>query len=459
MTPEALDSLDKKALKALVLALLEQVRLLREENAALRARLAELEARAGKPVKTPDNSSLPPSRGWKSNRSDKAEAVKKPRRGRPGVARALCPTPDHVRELHAERCQRCDHVLTPADQPRAHAYDHIDLPPIRPITTRIVLRSGACPGCGARVCATPPADMPVGSPFGPGIVALMVYLHGRQMVSYNRLVEMAKGLFGLAISEGAIAAMLARAAPPFATVARDIDARLLQSPVIACDETSARVGGVTFWQWVFASPTAVAHRIAATRGAAVVAEFLAGARPKVWVSDRYGAQMGHGEHHQVCLAHLLRDARYAIEAGDKIFAPGFKFLLMRACAIGRRREALAAATLVAHERALDGRLTRLLALEPTSPAGKKLRRGIEKCRDKLFVFVTRRDVPPTNNVSERALRPSVIFRKVTNGFRSTWGATVYADICSIVATGLLEGRTALQAIREALATRPALEPG
>ena len=54
--------------------------------------------------------------------------------------------------------------------------------------------------------------------------------------------------------------------------------------------------------------------------------------------------------------------------------------------------------------------------------GRKLRRGIEKCRDKLFVFVTRRDVPPTNNVSEQRLRPSVIFRKVTNGFRSAWGA-------------------------------------
>ena len=52
-------------------------------------------------------------------------------------------------------------------------------------------------------------------------------------------------------------------------------------------------------------------------------------------------------------------------------------------------------------------------------------------RDKLLVFMTRRvmleacfqhDVPPTNNVSERALRPSVIFRKVTNGFRSLWVA-------------------------------------
>lgn len=67
--------------------------------------------------------------------------------------------------------------------------------------------------------------------------------------------------------------------------------------------------------------------------------------------------------------------------------------------------------------------------------------------------MTRRDVEPTNNQSEQRLRGNVIFRKVTNGFRSGWGARVYADICSIVATGRLRGRTALDAIRDALAGR------
>jgi transposase len=71
--------------------------------------------------------------------------------------------------------------------------------------------------------------------------------------------------------------------------------------------------------------------------------------------------------------------------------------------------------------------------------------------DKLLVFLTRRDVEATNNKSERALRPSVIFRRVTNGFRSEWGAKVYADLCSVVATGRLAGRSALAAIHDALA--------
>ena len=51
------------------------------------------------------------------------------------------------------------------------------------------------------------------------------------------------------------------------------------------------------------------------------------------------------------------------------------------------------------------------------------------------------------------MRPSVIFRKVTNGFRSVWGAQVYADICSVIATGALNGLHALDAIRACLKGR------
>jgi transposase len=135
-----------------------------------------------------------------------------------------------------------------------------------------------------------------------------------------------------------------------------------------------------------------------------------------------------------------------------VFAPAFKRFLQKACAIGRRREALADATIKAYARDLARELDRLLALKATQTDGRHLQASMfVDARDKLLVFLTRRDVEPTNNVSERALRPSVIFRKVTNGFRSGWGAKAYADLCSIVATGRLNGRSPLTAIRTALA--------
>ena len=57
----------------------------------------------------------------------------------------------------------------------------------------------------------------------------------------------------------------------------------------------------------------------------------------------------------------------------------------------------------------------------------------------LFVRLDRPDVPPTNNVSERALRPSVIHRKVTGGFRSTGGPDAYAALASVIDTAALNG--------------------
>jgi transposase len=456
MAPETLDSLDAESLKPLLHQLLARIEDLLAENKKLLARVAELEAKLGQPPKTPDNSSLPPSRGQKAN-AEPPPAGKSPRKGHPGVARALAESPDATRRFYAERCP-CGAVLDETGQELAKEYDHIDIPPIRPVTTRIALFRATCPCCKARVTASAPADMPEGTPFGPGIAATVTYLHGCQMVSYSRLTEVCQGLLGLTISEGAIANMLARVGTALEAPAERIAARVRKAPVIASDETSARVEGKTWWQWTFGCATAIYFVIAETRGKCVPTAFLAGAKPKMWLSDRLPAQCRHAEEHQFCLAHLIRDAQYAIDHGDTIFAPGFKALLKDACAVGRRRPGLADATIAAHRRRLERELDRLLACKPTDAEGRKLRDAVTlDCRGKLFVFLKRRDCQPTNNESERALRPSVIFRKVTNGFRSKWGARAYAALCSIVETGRRNGRSALTAIREALAT-PTAEP-
>jgi transposase len=94
-----------------------------------------------------------------------------------------------------------------------------------------------------------------------------------------------------------------------------------------------------------------------------------------------------------------------------VFAPEFKAFLQRACEIGRRRPDLADTTIKAYARTLARELDRLLKLKPTNAEGRHLRDAIiVDAQDKLLVFLTRRDVEPTNNESERALRPSVIFR-------------------------------------------------
>ncbi len=71
----------------------------------------------------------------------------------------------------------------------------------------------------------------------------------------------------------------------------------------------------------------------------------------------------------------------------------------------------------------------------------------------LLVFVTDREAPTTNNVSERALRPSAIFRKVANGCHAEWGAEVFAAVRSVINTGLLNGLAPIEAIRATLQRR------
>jgi len=440
--PPDLSRLDDAAKDALILALLEQ-------NRALAARVADLEARLSLPPKTPDNSSTPPSKGQKANREERRAAAR--RKGRPGVSRKLAERPDEVRDAFAAACPRCACALCEADQADAHEYDHIDIPPIRPHVTRVRLHRGRCPTCRRRFTAPAPEGMAPGSPFGPNIEALIVHLHVTQMIGFERLAKLMAELFGLAISEGAIANILARAEARLSAAAEVIADEVRASPVIASDETSARVQGRTWWQWVMSSSSAVYHVIADTRAAAVPADFLGESRPEVWVADRYGGQNHHGLQRQVCLAHLLRDAQYAIDAGDTTFAPAFQKLLRRACAVGARRESLRDSTLAQYLSTFESRLDRLLAEAPTSTAGRKLAKAVKACRPDLFVFMRRRDVPCTNNVSERHLRPSVIFRKVTGGFRSPWGAKAYAAAVSVIATGRLRGQTALDALREALA--------
>ena len=138
---------------------------------------------------------------------------------------------------------------------------------------------------------------------------------------FARLERLLSDLFGLAISEGALANMLKDSAPAFEAQASAIRRRLLAGTV--CNRTRHRCGSAGGPSG-FGSSLAIAPASSfALRGKAVVAAFLGDVRPAFWVSDRLGAQSGWAaKEHQVCLAHLLRDIQYALDAGDDALAPG-----------------------------------------------------------------------------------------------------------------------------------------
>ena len=450
MTPNIdLSKLTGAEKDALILSLLPLVGQL---QVAL-ARIAELESRLAlleKPAKTPDNSSLPPSKGQKSDQLP--DGKKPPRKSRPGFGRALEPNPDRIVDRLLDACPHCAAAWPAEPQTPQQVYDRIELPPIKPDVTRVRLFGGRCACCGERAIAAAPAGLEPGSPFGKSIEAIAVYLHYAQAIGIERLRLLFGELFGLSISEGALCNILARAQAPLQAAASAIAALVTTADVVASDETSVRVMKQTCWEWVFVTAACVLHIIRPSRGAGVVRALFGELRPRVWISDSLGSQRGHADIWQVCLAHLLRDAQYAIDCGDAGFSVAFKRLLLRAIAIGRRRDRLLDTTLAQYRADLDRRLDRVLALPRRGEAAEKLRRRIARDREHLFVFITDRDVHATNNVSERALRPSVIFRKVTNGFRSEWGAQTYAAFRSVVSTAKTNNRSVLDDLRRVLAT-------
>jgi transposase len=441
---------------ALILALLP----LASQLEAAQKRIAELEARIEqltRPPKTPDNSSQPPSQGQKTNRPGTGSEAQR-RKSRPGVGRQLHPEPDRVVDATLTTCPRCQAAFCAASQTPQQVYDRIELPPIKPDVTRVRLFGGRCACCRERVSASAPAGLEPGSPFGQSVAAMVVYLHYAHAIGLERLAALIGEIFALSISEGALSNMLARARAPLLATAATIRETVTASRVVCSDETSARVTGQTWWEWVFVGTLAVLHVIRPSRGKAVVQSLFGAVRPEVWVSDMLGSQRGHGADWQVCLAHLLRDAQYAIACGDAAFSAAFKRLLLRAIAIGRRREKLKDTTLQQYRADLDRRLDRVMAVAPIEEVGRKLRKRIAANRAHLFVFVTDRNVPYTNNVSERNLRPSVVFRKVTNGFRCEWGAETYAAFRSVVSTAKANGTAVLEAVRSALLTTPLPQP-
>jgi len=448
MNREALSRLSQDKLIDIILAQARQME-------TLAARVAELEARLGQPPKTPDNSSLPPSRGAKANTPPRPQGLRREASvGRAGGGRRLHPDPDETVEARLKACPHCARRLSAADQKPVKVYDKIEVPPVRPLVTRVVLHGGRCRRCRRRFVAPAPYGLEGGSPFGASIAALAIYLRYAHAIGYERLAALFGHLFGLKISEGALANLFRRAKPRFDHQVTRILARLRSSRLICSDETSARVRGRNHWEWVFQNDAVSVHVIRPSRGRAVPEEVLGGHRPAVWVSDLLGAQRGHAEAWQLCLAHQLRDCNFASEAGDAIFAPPLKRLILRAVAIGRRRARLADATLRQYRQALDRRMDAVMARQPTNKHGIRLRKRFGALRDNLFTFVTDREVPCTNNGSERDLRPSVVFRKVTNGFRADWGAELFAGVRSVIDTGRRHALSPFDAIHRALNDQP-----
>lgn len=433
------------------------------KDALIRALWEELQKLQQKrPKKTSKNSSLPPAKGFKAEVKGEANDGEKTRvesLGREGGGRALSEHPDQIIEASVKSCQACGAEIAQSAQRLMARYDKIDLPPIAPVVIRVERYGCDCPQCGVSQLAAVPVGMEPGSPFGSRIAALVTTMRYSHGISYGRMQQMLGEVFGLEISEGAIANLLVRVKGQLQSEVDGILTLLRSSRLVGSDETSARVNGKNQWEWVFQNEQVCFHIIRPSRGSDVMTEVMADHRPQVWVSDLFSAQKTHPAHSwQVCLAHQLRDCQYGIDAGDEIFSARMKRLLLRAFVLQKRWVNLAQSTRYQYRCRLYRDLKAVLALSPTQADGMRLQTRYRALQENLFLFLDDPTIPPTNNASEQALRWSVIFRKVTNGFRSDWGRDLFAAVRSIVNTGRRQGLSAFESILAALNPLESLFP-
>ncbi len=438
------DDLSRDRLIELLLERDATIAALNSRVAALEEQVRRLLDRLGPPT-TPDNSSLPPSQGRKPNLPERATKARPPRRG--FHRRALHPNPDAVVDCRPVVCRHCGGEAL--REVGIESYDHHELveKPIR--VTRVNLHACACGSCGRRTVAAPPAGME--ELVGGRLRAFTVMLRHYADVPYARLRALLDEVFGVRLSQGHVVAMIDDAAADMAPAVQAIRDAVRASPVVLSDETGLRVDGRSSWAWVFRTDRDVLFLVDRRRSKAVVEELMAGARPQAWISDRCPAQAGHADERQACLAHLVRDCRKAEGLGDTAFAPALRQVLETIMRHDARKPDWRDSTLAQRLWQVERRLDAVAAIEARHREGEKLRRWLKAHRAAITLCLRRRDVPATNNASERALRPFVTARKVFGCARSKEGADAMAAIRSVLTTARARGLQVVETIAAALA--------
>ena len=431
-------------------------------------RIAALEAEIASLKKSPRNSSLPPSAEHPHARpaSPKKKSGRK-QGGQPGHARherALIPVERCARVVPVvpEACRRCGQSLSGRD-PEPLRHQVWDVPEIKPLVTEYQRHRLTCSGCGISTCGELPTGVPHGQG-GPRLVALTALLMGCFKQSKRRVALFLEQVLNQPCSPGWVVKLQNQATAALTPAYDELIARLPSEAVLGIDESPTKEARAKSWLWTFVAErfTAFAHRT--TRAASILRELLTESYSGVVNCDRAKMYWNVGRP-QWCWAHLKRDFQALVDHPD----PQVKRLghdLMRPTKEMFR--------LWAHCR--DGTLDRTEFLNRTRPIrlqidGLLLRgvfsgnarlkgmcRELHDHRDWLWTFLEVEGVEPTNNVSERALRPAVIWRKLSFGTQSASGSRFVETILTAVETCRRQSRNAFEYLAQTLEAHFANQP-
>jgi transposase len=304
------------------------------------------------------------------------------------------------------------------------------------------------------------------SAFGPRLAAAIVSMTARNRISRRDMTELARELFGIGVSVGAVDAVCQRAAAALALPHEQLVAAVLSSPAVNLDETGWHTASDARTLWTATTPQAAIFRVAEDRHRDRLEELIGKDFEGIACSDRWWAY----DHldpcaRQVCWQHLYRDFRRHAEglALQKAFGEAGVVLTERLFSIWRTfGEHRDRARLAAEMAPIQAELRELLEYAARKSKRTRLHRrfaaNLLKISPALFTFVTVEGVEPTNNAAERALRGPVIYRKLSHGTRSDDGERFIERILSASVTCRLQHRSLFAYLAELLATHARGDP-
>ena len=404
---------------------------------------------SGKPEKNSSNSSIPPSqesiaarelRRTKSLRKSSG----KPSGGQPGHEGHTLKTvaePDRVIRHEPAYCKCCGRPLEGIPYRKTRKTQIIDIKLVVETTEEQycekVCECGCVNNCGAPNCRIK---------YGDNLRALVTYLNVVQCVPFKRIAELISDLSGQKISEGTVQNILRENSSKANAVYEEIRKRLETAPVVGADETGAAVGKQLHWNWIFQNDQLTYVFQMKSRGQqAIDSKFPKGIPNTTLVTDRHQSYFKMKvKDHQVCLAHLLRNAEYLNEL-DTNQKWSHRFVHLIEHSMRLRREGHITSRKI---KVLKTKMKNLLgeSLTHLDENFEKFKRGILKVKDYLFTFLYDPHVPYDNNASERGVRKIKIKQKVSGCFRTDSGADDFAKIHYIAETAMKNGNSKFNAI-------------
>jgi hypothetical protein len=439
---EHLPTLSREELLALVAALERQISALTASNEALRAELEQL-MRSGK------RQAAPFSKGTR------ATAPKRPGR-KPGSGPFHyrdAPPPEAITEppvdvkVTRDGCPTCG---GPLEEERVDCVYTTELPQMpRPKVTQYRVWVCRCLVCGTQVRGQHPAVAldqagATAHRLGARVMAAAHALHYAIGIPVRKVPAVLHVLTGVQLTPGALTQdALRRAAATVGTAYERLRAAVPPAPVVHTDDTGWRVGGEPAHLMVFETDVATVYQIRPRHRHQEVQEVIPADYLGVMVTDRgrsYDAQVFADVRQQKCLAHIQRSISEVLvtKAGRaRDFGEELKALLQDALQLWHAYHDGTATDFVTEAKALQEELTYQLRdrhLQNRDNQRLLNELGWHHDRGNLVRFLKDPAIDPTNNRAERALRPAVIARKVSQCSKNRAGAHAFEAFTSVVRT-------------------------